>query len=300
MPCCIPGSGYEFAPVSSAALDLTDFAYTWLVQGVLLDWLPAVIGGAKKTLKTTLALDLAISLGSGTPFLGYFLVPRKARTLVLSGECGEAILKETARRISAARRLELRRCDVLWQFDLPGFGRLVDRERFAAGLAEVKVEVVIIDPLYLCLLRGADQASAANLYEIGLLLWSAAQCCLSAGAMPIFVHHTVKKAGKATKGQVEPLDLDDLAFAGIGEFARQWLLVQRLKAYLPGSGAHALRLTAGSSAGHSGSWDLDVVEGILRSDLSGRGWNVSVRRKPEKHQEPAAGNRPAGNWQGSF
>jgi hypothetical protein len=96
-----------------------------------------------------------------------------------------------------------------------------------------------------------------------------------AGATPVFVHHTVKIATK--DGFKGPLGLDHLAFAGIGEFVRQWLLVNRREAYQPGSGNHKLMLAVGGSAGHSGCWEVTVNEGVLDTEFMSKRWQVSVR-----------------------
>jgi replicative DNA helicase len=246
----------------------------WLVQGVLVRGQPAVIGGAKKTLKTSLAIDMAVSLGTGTPFLGHFAVPEKARVAVFSGESGEATVQETARRVAEARKVKLDgACAVLWSFDLPQLHRKVNRDGLRLFLKSQGVRVVIIDPLYLCLLGGGQGTSASNLYEIGPLLRSAAAAALKAGATPIFVHHFTKSAAKKTDG----LDLDDLAFSGVAEFVRQWMLVGRRTPYQPGSGEHDLFMAVGGSAGHTGGWQLRIKEGVLQDDFGGRKWSVSVK-----------------------
>jgi hypothetical protein len=138
--------------------------------------------------------------------------------------------------------------------------------------------VVILDPLYLCLLERGGGRSATNLFDMGPVLHDASEACLKAGATPIFVHHTGKVAGarKAQKG--EALDLDDLSYAGIAEFARQWLLISRRQAYRVGSGEHKLWLSVGGSAGQSGLWAVDVVEGVLGDDFQERSWQVTVQR----------------------
>ena len=133
---------------------------------------------------------------------------------------------------------------------------------------------MFLDPLSLCLLDGAQAGAASNLYDVGPRLRSAAQACLDAGATPVFVHHTTK--GGARQGAGAP-DLEDLAFAGVGAFARQWLLVRRRAPYRPGSGRHQLVLAAGGSAGHSGCWHVDVDEGALQEDFSGRRWRATAR-----------------------
>src|SRR4051812_17484394 len=92
------GVGPGFGLLDSAALDRAPYGQRWLVESVLVPGQPAVLGGPRKSLKTSVAIDLAVSLSAGVPFLGSFAVPRPVRALVLSGESGEAVVQETARR----------------------------------------------------------------------------------------------------------------------------------------------------------------------------------------------------------
>ena len=63
---------------------------------------PCILAGGKKCLKTSLLIDLGISLAMGGCFLGKLRVNRAARVGIMSGESGLATIQETARRIAAA------------------------------------------------------------------------------------------------------------------------------------------------------------------------------------------------------
>ncbi len=266
------GSDFEMKFLDSKQFATARYAREWLIEHILVAGQPGVMGGPKKTMKTSLAIDMAICLGSGKPFLGVFRAPRRLRAAVLSGESDEATIHETALRICHARKVDLGNCDVLWSFRLPRLHRYEECKALNRSLREHGIKVAFIDPLYLCLLAGASGKSASNLYEMGPLLHQAGRACLGAGATPIFIHHAVKSASNKEGS----LSLDDLAFAGIGEYARQWLLVSRRAAYAEGSGKHKLFLSVGGSAGHSGAWHVDIHEGVLNESFGGRYWRVRV------------------------
>ena len=83
--------------LTGADLLALDLRPRFLVRGVLMEGQPMIIGGRSKTLKTSVASDLALSLGSGSPFLGKFDAHR-VNVGFWSGESGAATLRETAKR----------------------------------------------------------------------------------------------------------------------------------------------------------------------------------------------------------
>lgn len=285
---------YALGFLDSRTFNETNFPRFWLVEDIFVKGQPAVIGGPKKAMKTSVAVDMAISIGTGTPFLGKFHVPRIRNVALISGESGQATLQETALRISRSKKASLDDAQVYWSFSLPRLNRAEDREILGTFLADQQIQVVIIDPLYLCLLDGTCGVSASNLYEIGPLLRDVAETCLVAGATPIFVHHSTK----TSSGKLSAFpELDDLQFAGIGEFVRQWILLKRQELYVPGQEEHHLMMTTGGSAGHFGCWDLRIKEGVVDKKFSGRGWRVRVEpfgdsqndRRPENRSRRAVG-----------
>jgi replicative DNA helicase len=266
-------AGHRLQFLSSKEFSRAQYPRGWLVEQILLPGQPGVIGGPRKSLKTSIGIDLAVSLSSGEPFLGRFRVPKAVRAAVISGESGGATLQDLAQRVCQAKQLTLDDCDLLWSFDLPQLGRTTHLRKLADFLSDKQIAVLIFDPLYLCLLDGNNRVSASNLFEIGPHLRHVAGVCLNAGTTPLLVHHSTKGATKRTE-QETPLDLDDLAFVGVGEFVRQWILLSRRERYRPGSGEHQLLMAVGGSAGHSGCWTVHVQEGVLNATLGGRGWKV--------------------------
>jgi hypothetical protein len=235
----------------------------------------------KKTLKTNIAINLTLSLADGVPFLGEFDVIRPTKVGLMSGESGAATIQETARRIALSKKRPLGANfrNAFWCFQIPELCNEQHTTALRDFIETNQLEVVILDPCYLMMLGIAD--SAGNLFAVGGLLKQIAEIGQETGTTIILIHHTKK----GVVDPFEPPELEDIAWSGFQEFARQWFLIGRRKKYNPDKkGVHDLWLNVGGSAGHSGLWGVDIAEGV-RSDPNGRRWDVNVMFASEARQQ---------------
>ena len=96
-----------FGLLDATTLNDTEFPITYLVEDVLVENQPMIFGGGSKTLKTSIMLDLAISLATEKHFLERFKVNQKCKCVFISGESGLPTIKETALRICKSKDVDL-------------------------------------------------------------------------------------------------------------------------------------------------------------------------------------------------
>lgn len=265
-----PNREIVYRRITSKELATEDFKLEFAIADTLVLGQPLIVAGPQKVLKTSIMVDAAISLATGGYFLGHRKVNRPYRVVAMSGESGLATLQETAHRICKAAKVELAKLDnLIWSPDLPKFGNVGHATALEKFLRADGIEMLMIDPAYLCM-PGAD---AGNLFTQGEMLHEIAYLCEQLGITLILAHHTKKMNDRG--GNCQPLCLNDIAWAGFQEFARQWWLLNRREPYEEGTGEHHLWMSIGGSAGHSALWGVDVVEGV-RSDFSERAWDVNV------------------------
>src|SRR5262249_3885297 len=112
-----------------------------------------------------------------------------------------------------------------------------------------------------------------SMFEMGPILAEVAELCRAENCTPIVAHHFVKRR----EDPYGPACLEDLAFSGVNQFVRQWMLLSRRERYDPLAGVHKFHFTYAGSAGHSGELFLDIDAGRTTEDLeNGRKWAVSL------------------------
>lgn len=268
--------------ITSKELASNDYTLEYHIPNVLVKGQPCIFAGAKKAGKTSIGIDLAISLASGERFLGRFAVNKPCNVVMLSGESGLATIKETAHRISQSKGISLDGLDKLqWSEFLPLFNDDADLNAVERMIEESHCEVLFVDPVYLCM----DGVDAGNIFVQGGKLRPIGEVCQRHGVTLILLHHTRKQAKPKGNADRDPPELDDMAWAGFGEYARQWFLLGRRRDYVPGTGQHQLWLSLGGSAGHSGLLALDLEEGVSGT---ARYWKPLVSSASEVREEKKA------------
>lgn len=270
-----PKSGeFTLEALPWSAFNAIEFNQRFIVDKVLVAGEHLVIGGPKKSLKTSISLDLAVSLATATPFLGQFEVPEPTSVWILSGESGGPTLQKTVQRICEARGLKGPSDKLIIGRKLPQLSQPEQLDALRRLIRLEGIEVALIDPAYLCTLGVATANLAGNVFAMGSLLKGLGEVATDTGCTLGIVHHARKKSGKTKGERYGRPELDDLSQSGWAEWMRQWIILNQRSRMQ--DGRHELWGLIGGSAGHNGEYAIDVDEGKPDDPLIGQRWDVRV------------------------
>lgn len=189
-----------FAVCRAADIAVESVDRRWLVRDVWARAAVGIVGGAPKCCKSWFALDLAVSVASGTPCLGRFPVDDVGPALVFLAEDTLPDVRSRLAAISASRGLDFPglAVDVIVEpvvrLDIPAH-----RERLIRTLEQRRPRLLLLDPLVR--LHRLDENSAQ---EISGLLGFLREVQRAFDCAVILVHHASKKQrsrpGQALRG----------------------------------------------------------------------------------------------------
>jgi hypothetical protein len=152
----------------------------WMVEGVWSQAAHGVLAGEAKTYKSVISTDLAISVASGTHFLGTFPIPATGRVIMIQEENDPGEFQDRMQRIANSRglggsvHLSNNGIRVKPSAELPidvmnnrGFDLTskTDMTWLARQCEKIQPALIILDPFYL-LTPGVDENSQAQVTPI--------------------------------------------------------------------------------------------------------------------------------------
>ena len=168
-----------------------ELAERWLVEQLWCARSVGVIGGAPKSAKTWLGLDMALSVATGTPCLGKYAVPEAGPVLVYLAEDALVVVRERIEGMARHRGLDFDKVEI-YVITAPvlRLDRDQDRARLWETTRRLRPRLLLLDPLVR--LHGIDENSAGDVSEL-LAYFRSLQREL--GLSVLLVHHTRKTAG---------------------------------------------------------------------------------------------------------
>lgn len=138
----------ELPVLKADELKAIDNKGQWLVRDIWAKGGIGVIGGPPKACKSFFALDMAVSVASGTPCLDRFTVQDKGAALVYFAEDGQPVVRSRLEAICRHRKLELSALDLYFitasslRIDLEA-----DREALIEAIEKFRPRLLLMDPL---------------------------------------------------------------------------------------------------------------------------------------------------------
>lgn len=182
----------------------------WMVEGIWMEKNVGWIAGVGKSYKSTLSLDLALSVASGAPFLGEFRVNKPGPVLLVEEE--DPLWRVAYRSQAISRGKGLTKCDSYWRGDklwmrevvpskipllmsVGGGFSFTDTKKVSELEEAIQVtqpSLVILDPFFM-LAPGMDEYKAGEISQVLNLVkhWRNKYGCAVA-----IVHHYRKGSGE--------------------------------------------------------------------------------------------------------
>jgi hypothetical protein len=155
----------------------------WLAEGV------GVIGGPPRAFKSLLALDMAVSVASGSPCLGAFPVRDRGPVLLYAAEDSASVLRLRLQSLARNRRIDLEALDVhVITVDRLRLDQSIYQQRLEATVSLHQPKLLILDPLVR--IHAADE-NASNAMAALLGYLRALQRAM--GVAVALTHHSRKR-----------------------------------------------------------------------------------------------------------
>lgn len=172
----------------------------WLIEPLWGAGAVGIIGGAPKSCKTWLALEMAVAVASGRPCMGRFSVPCPGPTLVFAAEDAPLQVKRRIESIARARQADFHSLEVRLIVETAlRLDRTQDLQRLRLTLAKHRPKLLVLDP-YVRLQR-VDENDAR---QVSGILSALRELSRSFQAAVALVHHARKNAaqlpGRALRG----------------------------------------------------------------------------------------------------
>ena len=175
----------------------------WLVEGFWPCNAAGIVAGEAKSFKSTVTMDLAFSVASGTPFLGKFPVQTQGPVLIVQNENSEHMIVDRVLKLYNSRKglpkIENRGGyrKVQWDDEIPlhflsetGFSLTnhTDREFLEHKVEEIKPVLIVLDPLYTMFTGNLNSSEEL----VPVLHWISSLKHLPGFAAVMVVHHLRK------------------------------------------------------------------------------------------------------------
>ena len=189
-------NGERLPMVRAGELEVQTAEQRWLFEGLWGRSAIGLIGGAPKSCKSWLGLDMAVSVASGTPALGHFPAAVRGPALVYLAEDALPQIRERIESLCRHRSLSITALE-LFVITVPSLriDRELDQVRLAATIDELRPRLLLLDPLVR--LHALDENSAA---EISGLLGYIRGLQRRFDLAVVLVHHASKRH-RAQPGQ---------------------------------------------------------------------------------------------------
>ena len=166
----------------------------WLIDGLWMKGGVGILGGAPKSAKSWLALEISVSVASGTPCLGRFRVERPGTVLLYAAEDSPAIVRSRLEGIAAHHEVPLEGLPIeaitaeSIRLDLGS-----DQTRLKNTVAAVRPSLLVLDPFVR--IQRIDENSAGEVASVLAYLRSL-QRALDVAVL--VVHHARKNGAPSS------------------------------------------------------------------------------------------------------
>ncbi len=183
----------------SLACDLAHVSdeHKWLIEELWADQAVGILGGEPKCCKSFLALDIAVSVASGTPCLRQFRVRRTGPVLLFPAEDSLGMVRERLAGICQAAGTTLEQLP-LYVITAP---RLLldvqhDQQRLRSTVEAIRPALLVLDPFIR--LHSSDENASK---EVAPLLGYLRELQREFATAVLLVHHARKGSGNGRPGQ---------------------------------------------------------------------------------------------------